>query len=99
MCNAFVANRQQLHVTSNTALSMAFDGVPPRSEFKGYYTTLEKRNEQMESNSAQAMVASEMDTIWDPLEFTKTQSGLFFMRESEIKHCRLAMLVRTETRV
>jgi Chlorophyll A-B binding protein len=72
---------------------MSLSTMPPRSELKGYYTTLSQRNEQLEQNVDLKMVASEMNTVWDPLGFADTESGLFFMRESEIKHGRLAMLV------
>jgi hypothetical protein len=83
----------------STSSTLLMSTMPPRSELKGYYTTLSQRNEQLEQNTDAKMVASEMGTVWDPLGFADTQSGLFFMRESEIKHGRLAMLVsRKEAR-
>ncbi|KAL3918735.1 MAG: hypothetical protein SGILL_004096 [Bacillariaceae sp.] len=83
------APQHNVNKGSSSSLSMA-TSMPDSSEWKGYYTTLEQRNEQMTSD--QAMLGAEMDTVFDPFDFTKTQSGLFFMRESEIKHGRLAML-------
>jgi Chlorophyll A-B binding protein len=87
--SAFVQKPAQS--SSTTALSMST--MPPRSELTGYYTTLTKRNEELESNTDSKMVASEMGKVFDPLGLADNLNGLFFMRESEIKHCRLAMLV------
>ena len=88
--NAFMPASQ---TKTSSALSMS--DIPKSDDWKGYYTTLPERNEAMAQNTDQYMLASEMDKVFDPLEFTKTQSGMFFMRESEVKHGRLAMLVRT----
>ena len=55
--------------------------LPPSSEWKGYYTNYD--NSQV--------VQTDADKGFDPLGFSKTNAGLFFMREAEIKHCRLAM--------
>ena len=86
--NAFVPAGQ---TKTSSALSMS--DIPQSDDWKGYYTKLPERNEQLAQNTDQYMLVNEMDKVFDPLEFTKTQSGMFFMRESEVKHGRLAMLV------
>lgn len=68
------------------------DIVPDDVYARGYYTNLEARNEQMKSIE---LPGKEMGQLFDPFKFTETGSGLFFQREAEIKHCRLAMLVRS----
>lgn len=78
---------------TSTPSSALFSTMPPRSELKGYYTSLTERNEEYEQNTESKMVASEMGSVWDPLGLSENLNGMFFMRESEIKHCRLAMLV------
>ena len=62
---------------SSTSLS----AVPDRSEWVGYYTNYDDSQ----------VVKTSADTGFDPLGFSKTEAGLFWMREAEIKHCRLAM--------
>mmetsp|Transcript_4260 Transcript_4260/g.11615 ORF Transcript_4260/g.11615 Transcript_4260/m.11615 type:complete len:231 (+) Transcript_4260:367-1059(+) len=64
---------------SSTAL---FSTLPPSSEWKGYYTNYDDSK----------VVKTDADVGFDPLGFSDTKAGLFFMREAEIKHCRLAML-------
>ena len=46
----------------------------------------------MKSDENQVILTG-ADIGFDPLELSKTNAGLFFMREAEIKHCRLAMYV------
>ena len=82
--------------TKKTPSALSMSDIPKLDDWKGYYTTLDQRNEQIAQNTDQYMLASEMDKVFDPLEFTKTQSGMFFMRESEVKHGRLAMLVSSD---
>lgn len=64
---------------STTSLSAS---VPPANEWKGYYTNVD----------ASRVVQTDADKGFDPLGFSDTNVGLFFMREAEIKHCRLAMV-------
>ncbi|CAJ1937253.1 unnamed protein product [Cylindrotheca closterium] len=56
--------------------------LPPSSEWKGYYTNYADTQ----------VVLTGADRNFDPLGFSDNNAGLFFMREAEIKHCRLAML-------
>ena len=53
-------------------------------DLKGYYTA-SYSDEQIKE-----MIPP--DYGFDPLGFSETNAGLFFMREAEIKHARLAML-------
>lgn len=83
--SAFAPNLRAIE-SSSTALQMS--DMPAQTEIKGYYTNLEGRNSQMDG----ATLPGSMN--FDPLGFSETQGGLFFQREAEIKHARLAMLVR-----
>lgn len=65
-----------------TTTSSLAASVPPADEWKGYYTNLDESR----------VVQTDADKGFDPLGFADTNAGLFFMREAEIKHCRLAML-------
>lgn len=52
-----------------------------REELKGYYTLDRDIGDKIPK-----------DFGFDPLGLAKTKGGLYFMREAEIKHARLAML-------
>ena len=65
--------------SSKTAI---FSTVPPANDWKGYYTNYDDAQ----------VVKTGADVGFDPLGFSETNAGLFFMREAEIKHCRLAMV-------
>jgi len=54
-----------------------------QSELKGYYVY-----------DADKDISDNIPSDWgfDPLGFSDTKGGMFFMREAEIKHARLAML-------
>jgi hypothetical protein len=54
---------------------------PVREEWTGYYMDYDDNQ----------VILTDADVGFDPFEFSKTNAGLFFMREAEIKHCRLAM--------
>merc|ERR1719261_280207 len=65
---------------TSTSLHATF---PPATEWKSYYT----------NSYGASIVETDADKGFDPLGFSKSNGGsLFFMREAEIKHCRLAML-------
>jgi hypothetical protein len=55
-------------------------------DWKGYYTGLGPEKD------ADMATKIPKDFGFDPLGFSDNYSGMFFQREAEIKHCRLAML-------
>ena len=66
-----------IHSGRVTSLNVA------QKDIKGYYTY---------SSSKDIMSKIPKDWGFDPLGLAETEGGMFFMRESEIKHARLAML-------
>jgi len=72
------AFRQQPR-SSSAPLRMS--DMPESPGWKGYYTNYDDSQ----------VVKTGADVGFDPLGFSDTNAGLFFMREAEIKHCRLAM--------
>lgn len=55
--------------------------LPKSSDWKGYYTDYDDRQ----------IIKTGADVDFDPLGLADTNAALFWMREAEIKHCRLAM--------
>jgi len=64
--------------SSTSALQMS--DMPKQTEWKGYYTNYDDNQ----------VVKTSADVGFDPLGLADLY-GTFFMREAEIKHCRLAM--------
>lgn len=63
------------------------DGEFTTADWKGYYTGLGK------DRDSDMMTKIPKDFGFDPLGFGELgTAGMFFQREAEIKHCRLAML-------
>ena len=77
--------------SSSSVSALAMSSTSPDEytamDWKGYYTGLGKeRDEDM-------MTKIPKDWGFDPLGLGELgQAGMFFQREAEIKHCRLAML-------
>mmetsp|Transcript_2306 Transcript_2306/g.4772 ORF Transcript_2306/g.4772 Transcript_2306/m.4772 type:complete len:119 (+) Transcript_2306:459-815(+) len=69
-------------ISSSSALRML---DIPSDDWKGYYTDYDDNQ----------VIKTEADVGFDPLGFSDTEAGLFFMREAEIKHCRIALTRRT----
>ena len=63
--------------SSSSALQMS---DIPSDDWKGYYTNYDDNQ----------VIKTDADKDFDPLGFADTQAGLFFMREAEIKHSRIA---------
>jgi hypothetical protein len=70
----------------SSALKMS--DMPAQTDLVGYYTNLEQRNAELDVENLPASMK------FDPFKFSDNRNGLFFQREAEIKHGRLAMLVR-----
>ncbi|KAG7338220.1 chlorophyll A-B binding protein [Nitzschia inconspicua] len=49
--------------------------MPPRSELKGYYTSLTERNEQLDKTTDRKMVASEMGAVYVTLGLADNLDG------------------------
>lgn len=64
-------------ITSPSALRMS---DIPSDDWKGYYTNYDDSK----------VIKTDADRDFDPLGFSDTEAGLFFMREAEIKHSRIA---------
>lgn len=76
---AFAPSKGYRERTSSSALHMS--DMPRQEDWKGYYTNYDDSQ----------VVKTSADVDFDPLGFSDTNAGLFFMREAEIKHCRIAM--------
>lgn len=73
--------------TRNTGLAMSSKPEEFTSmDWVGYYTGLGPEKD------ADMATKIPKDFGFDPLGFSDNNSGMFFQREAEIKHCRLAML-------
>jgi len=70
---------------SNLKLSTSHDASSlnaiRQQDLKGYYTSERDITDKIPK-----------DWGFDPLGFAETKGGMFFLREAEIKHARLAML-------
>ena len=84
-------------------LSTASAFVPISSNTKAHSTTIARKLYEVRAkdlvgyytNSDDSRLEDKLPGDWgfDPFGFSETQGGLFFQREAEIKHARLAMLV------
>lgn len=74
------APSKKAEIQRASALRMA-ESTPSQADWKGYYTNYDDAQ----------VVKTDADMGFDPLGFSDTNAGLFFMREAEIKHARLAM--------
>ena len=73
--------------SSTKSSSLQMSDMPAQSDLIGYYTNLEERNAELDVKNLPASMN------FDPFKFSDNSNGLFFQREAEIKHGRLAMLV------
>jgi len=64
-----------------TSSALHMSDMPRSEDWKGYYTNYDDSQVQMTG----------ADVGFDPLGFSQTKASMFFMREAEIKHCRIAM--------
>jgi hypothetical protein len=74
--------------SSIKSLALKMSEMPAQTDLVGYYTNLEQRNAELDVENLPASMK------FDPFKFSDNRNGLFFQREAEIKHGRLAMLVR-----
>jgi Chlorophyll A-B binding protein len=91
--SAFVPSSSKSTTYVMTTSQLAMSSTSPDSkeytamDWKGYYTGLGKERD------ADMMTKIPKDFGFDPLGLGELgRAGMFFQREAEIKHCRLAML-------
>lgn len=77
--SAFAPSKKTTLPSSSSQLHSTVE----RGDWVGYYT-------EMDDSRLEGKIPKDMG--FDPFEFTETAGGLFFQREAEIKHARLAML-------
>ena len=73
--------------SATKSLALKMSDMPAQDDLVGYYTNLEERNAELDVDNLPASMN------FDPFKFSDNRNGLFFQREAEIKHGRLAMLV------